>query len=146
MVREHGLVENPFDLDSLYFIVNGWGHEIGPRTAFPYARKYTLYIRQVTAHGELPHIPGTRSHLGTAANSMREFITPTATVQKALRKHSAIDLLVDTAQIGMIAAAEATGHLLGKGNTRVMETANEKFREGISTKREQAVAHSASRD
>jgi len=112
-------IENPFDLDSLYFIVNGWGHEIGPRTTFPYARKYTLSIRQVTAD---------------------------ATVQKALRKHSAIDLLIDTAQIGLVAAAEATGHLLGKANTRVMETANEKFREGVSTKREQAVAHSASRD
>lgn len=82
----------------------------------------------------------------TAANSICEFTTPTATVQKALRKHSAIDLLIDTAQIGLVAAAEATGHLLGKANTRVMETANEKFREGVSTKREQAVAHAASRD
>ncbi|KAF8430404.1 hypothetical protein EV426DRAFT_581474 [Tirmania nivea] len=112
-------IEMPFDLDSLYFIVNGWGHEIGPRTTLPYARKYTLYIRQVTAH---------------------------ATVQKALRKHSAIDLFIDTAQIGVVAAAEAAGHLVGKANTRVMETANEKFKEGISTKREQAIAHSASRD
>lgn len=112
-------IDNPFDVDSLYFIVNAWGHEIGPGTVFPYARKYTLYVRQVTA---------------------------SASVQKALRKHSAIDLLVDTAQIGIVAAAEVAGHLVGKGNTRVMETAHEKFKEGVSTKREQAVAHSASRE
>lgn len=112
-------IDNPFDIDSLYFIVNAWGHEIGPGTMFPYARKYSLYVRQVTA---------------------------SASVQKALRKHSAIDLLKDTAQISIVAAAEAAGHLVGKGNTRVMETAHEKFREGVSTKREQAVAHSASRE
>ncbi|RPB26716.1 hypothetical protein L211DRAFT_648774 [Terfezia boudieri ATCC MYA-4762] len=112
-------IEKPFDLDSLYFIVNGWAHEIGPRTTFPHARKYTLYIRQVTAH---------------------------ETVQKALRKHSAVDLFKDWAQIGLVAAAEAGGHLLGKANSRTAEMAYEKFNEGLSTKREQAVAHSASQE
>lgn len=75
-----------------------------------------------------------------------ESITQIETMQKALRKHSAIDLLVDTAQLGIIAAAEVTGHLIGKGNNRVIETANEKFKERVSTKHEQAVAHSASRE
>lgn len=53
---------------------------------------------------------------------------------------------MNTAAMTTVSTAEAMGHLVGLGNSRVLENAGEKFKEGMSTKKTGPVAHAGSRE
>ncbi|KAI5790270.1 hypothetical protein EDC01DRAFT_121019 [Geopyxis carbonaria] len=101
-----------FSSDSTFYTVRGRGHAVGLKLRYP-AREWTSYKIEIRKQGD-------------PLKNRR--------IKRGLKKHDTLDLLEDSAKIGIIAGGEvvghATGHMVMGG---FLEDAGRKYVDGVTS-------------